>query len=493
MRKTKSLSINIAANVIDQVSATLFPLITFPYVSRVLRPEGLGRVNFAEAVLYYFVMLATLGIPLYGVRESARRRDDRIALSTLALELFSLNTVMVAIAFGAFGAFMMCSHRASSDPVLFWVCALPMLLTPIGFSWLFNGLEEYVYITVRTLAIRVLVLIAIFLFVRTQEDYRIYALIGALNSMGVSLLNLCFVRKHISVHRVDWKKLNVWRHVKPVVLVFSLTGVVSIYTSLNKVMLGYMVGDTQVGLYSAADRVVSVVVTFVTSMGIVVLPRVSYYVEFERFEEYRRLASTILRFIAFLSFPAAAGVIVLASPLMPLLSGRAFQPAVPLVQIMGLSVILKALSQFTGYQVLYSQGRERLLLYSAVLGAVTNLGLNWLLIPRWYAIGAALSMLATETCVTGAQIVMSRAYSNFSWPIWGMLKYGTVAVSMAILVLSLGSCVSGAAPRVLISVAAGASFYVMMMWLLKDSMLSAIYSRLVAGVIAVKKAAGTGI
>jgi O-antigen/teichoic acid export membrane protein len=238
MYKAKSLSVNIAANVINQVCAALFPLITFPHVSRVLSPEGLGRVSFAEAIVSYFVMLATLGIPLYGVRESAKRRNDEIALSTLVLELFALNAIMTAIALAAFGAFMLLSHKACTDPALFWICALPMFLMPLGFNWLLGGLEEYIYIPVRTFAVRVLVTVAVFLFIRTPEDFRIYALIAALNNAGVNLLNLLFVRKHISVRVVDWRRLNVWRHVTPVLLIFSLGSLVSIYTSLNKVMLG---------------------------------------------------------------------------------------------------------------------------------------------------------------------------------------------------------------------------------------------------------------
>ena len=493
MYKAKSLSVNITANLINQVGAALFPLITFPYVSRVLRPEGLGRVNFAGAVVYYFAMLAALGIPLYGVRESAKRRDDKIALSTLAVELFSLNAIMTAMALVAFGGFMALSRKASSDPALFWICALPILVTPFGFNWLFGGLEEYVYITTRTLGIRVLVLVAIFLFVRTPEDFRIYALIAALNTVGVSLLNLVFVRKHISVLRADWKKVDVWKHVKPAVLVFSLGSIIGIYTSLDKVMLGYMTDDSQVGFYSAADRMVKVVVMLVTSVGVVLLPRVSYYVKCGSLNEYRRVASAALRRISFISFPAAAGLIVSADALMLLLSGRAFAPAVPLLQIMGLNIILIALGNFVGYQVLYPQGKEKLLLCSVVLGALSNVALNCLLIPRWHAVGAAFATLTAETCVTGSRIILSRAYSSFTWPLWSMLKYAITALLMAAVVLLSRSFLAGPTLRLLTSIGAGAAFYVMVMWLLKDSVLSGIWSRLAASVAAVGKTAGPGV
>ncbi|UCD49606.1 MAG: flippase [Phycisphaerales bacterium] len=445
-------------------------------------------MNFAEAVVRYFVMFATLGIPLYGVRQSARCRDDKLALSTLAVELFALNTIMTVVAAAAFSVFMVLSEKARSDPALFWICAFPMLLMPIGLNWLLEGLEEYVYITMRTLAVRICIVVAVFLFVRTQDDFRIYALMAALNTAGASLLNLAIVRKRISVQSVDWRELHLWRHVKPVLIIFSLGGVVSIYTSLNTVMLGYMTTDTEVGFYSVADRVVKVLVMLVTSMGVVLVPRTSYYVQHKRLGEYRRLATIALRFVSFISFPTAVGLIVVASVLVPLLSGHAFKPAVPLVQIMGLNVVMIALGNFMGYQVLYPQGREKLLLYSAVCGALCNFALNCLLIPRWHALGAAFSTLATETCVTGVRIMLSGAYSDFAWPLRSMFRYGLVAMSMAVVVLSLRSLLGETALCLPVYIGAGAAFYVGVMWMLRDRMLVDIRTRLMAGVTAVTRA-----
>jgi O-antigen/teichoic acid export membrane protein len=363
----------------------------------------------------------------------------------------------------------------------------------LGFNWLFGGLEEYVYITLRTIVIRVLALVAIFLFVRTHEDFRIYALVAALNTMGASVLNVVFVRRHISVRRVDWRKVNVWRHVRPALLTLSLSSVVNISTSLNQVMLGYMTDDAQVGYYCAADRAVKVVVMLVTSMGVVLLPRVSYYIESKKLDEYRLLMARTLRLITFVSFPAAAGFIVLANPLMLVLSGRAFEPAVPLLQIMGLDILWISVGNFVGYQALYSQGKERLLLYSVVLGALCNLGLNWLLIPRWHAVGAAFSTLVAETCVAGARIVFSRDYSNFEWPFRSMFKYAIAALTMAAVVVFLCSFLADSAFVLVICIGVGVTFYVMVVWLLKDSILSAIWDRLTAGAAAAGKANSAGI
>jgi len=478
MQHTRSLSVNIIANLINRVSDVLFPLITFPYVSRVLRPEGLGRVNFAEAVVGYFALFASLGIPLYGIRESAKRRDDKIALSTLAVELSLLNLIMTGAACAAFGIFMLCSRKAAADPLLFWISTLPMLLAPVGFNWLFGGLEEYVYITIRTIVFRVFVLAAIFLFVHSERDVRIYALINGLNIAGANVLNLFFLRRHISLRHVRWQAVSVARYVRPVLVVFAMVAVISIYTSINKVMLGYLADDRQVGLYSAASRLVRVIVMLVTSMGAVLLPRVSYYIEHQRMEDYGRLAQMSLRLVSFLSFPAAAGLMVLAGPLVLLLCGPAYRGAVVLVQITALDVVLIALSNFMGYQVLYPQGKEKLMVCSVLLGATCNFGLNWLLIPRWQAAGAALATLIAETCVTGAQIFLSRSCSPFRWPVLGLLKYAAGATAMGILVLYVRSFFIGHLLRLLVPLAVGGAFYLMLMHLLGDRLSSVIWRRL---------------
>ncbi|NLY01567.1 MAG: flippase [Rhodopirellula sp.] len=481
VRQPKSLTVNATMNLLNQASAVLFPLITFPYVSRVLQPEGLGRVSFAQAVVGYFAMIASLGIPLYGVREAARRRDDKVALSTLAAELFLLNGMMTLLALSGFGVFMLISTKAASDPRLFWICALPMLAVPLGFGWLFGGLEEYVYITLRSLAFRMVVLAAIFLFIQTQDDYRIYAMIVGLSAAGSEVLNLYFIRNLISWKTISLKSVHVLQHLKPVLVIFSLVGVISIYTSLDKVMLGYLTDDRQVGLYSAADRLVKVIVVLVTSMGVVLVPRLSYYVQQKRFTEYSRLANLSVRVLAFVSFPAAAALIVLARPVILLFCGSRFEPSSPLVQIMGINVVLIAFSSFIGYQVLYSQGKERLLVCSVLFGAVSNLILNWLLIPQWQAMGAAVATLVAEALVTGVQIVLARPYVRFTWPLTDIVKYFVTAASVALMAVLLSQSVSGAFACIAISLAMGGSLYFAAMWTFRDRTLRELLARYSSG------------
>ena len=150
----KTLTFNAGMNLISQLSGVLFPLVTFPYISRILLPEGLGRVNFAQALVGYFMMFASMGIPLYGIREVAKCRDYRDKLSTLAAELFFLRIVTVILSCVAFGIFMYFSEKALEDPALFLICSIPLLIVPISFDWVFSGTEEFSYVAIRTLVIR---------------------------------------------------------------------------------------------------------------------------------------------------------------------------------------------------------------------------------------------------------------------------------------------------------------------------------------------------
>ena len=162
MTKNKSLTVNVLMTTINQISSVLMPLVTFPYVSRILLPEGLGRVSFAQAVIAYFIMIGSLGIPLYGTREVAKVRNNIRNLTQLVVELFLLNGMMTLISLIAFGVFMSVSEKAATDPLLFWVCTFPMLLAPIGFNYLFSGLEEFSFIALRTIIFRIFTVFAIF-------------------------------------------------------------------------------------------------------------------------------------------------------------------------------------------------------------------------------------------------------------------------------------------------------------------------------------------
>lgn len=480
VRKQKSLTVNAILTVINRVSGVLFPLLTFPYVSRILQPDGVGKLNFAQALVGYFAMIASIGIPLYGVREVAKVCDDKQKLSQLVVELVGLHNVMTVIAFCAFGMFWAFSDRVAADPILFCLCLMPMLFDPWGLGYLFSGLEEVFFVTVRTLIFRILSVIAIFSFIHEANDLRIYVLINGVNAAVVTLVNLSFARRQLVLRKVDWRNLRIWKHLKPALIVFAMGVVVAIYTSLDKVMLGYLSDDAQVGYYSVADRLIRVVVMLLTTLVAVVLPRVSYYLDNNHHDEYRKLANFSLRIISFLSFPAAAGLFVLAGPLVFLFFGETFGPSSPLLQIMGVNVIFIALGSFLSFQVIYPENKERLLIFSASFGAIFNVVLNVLLIPRWNAAGAAVATLIAEGAVTTALIFLCKPFKKFDWPLRQMGGYCVTSVLMAIGVFFLMRMHHNAVVQVAIGVAGGAIIYFGAMLARRDEVLCEVWEKVSA-------------
>ena len=274
--KMHSVQFNFIMNAILTVSSFIFPLITFPYISRTLLVDGIGKVNFATSVISYFTMFASLGIPTYGIRACARVRDDREKLTKTAQELIIINLITSAITYAVFFILLFTVDRFYQDKTLLTVTSVSIILNTLGVTWLYSALEQYSYITVRNIACKLVSVILMFIFVHNTSDYVIYGVIAVLASGGSNLLNFINLKKYISLRPVghyDFKQ-----HLQPIFIFFATSIAISIYTNLDTVMLGFMTDDTQVGLYSASVKVKTVLLAVVSSLGNVLLPRLSVYI-----------------------------------------------------------------------------------------------------------------------------------------------------------------------------------------------------------------------
>ena len=245
MKKQKSITFNFVMNVILSMSSFIFPLITFPYVSRVLLPDGTGKVSFATSVITYFAMFAQLGIPTYGIRACAKVRDDRKKLSKTVQELFCINLLMTVVAYIAFGIALLTVPRLQQDKTLFVIISLTMIFNAIGMEWLYKALEQYTYITVRSIVFKFVALIAMFVFVRQKADYVVYGAITILASLASNIFNFINIHKYVDMEVSE--KLQIKKHLKPVLVFFAMSCATTIYTHLDTVMLGFMKTDTDVG------------------------------------------------------------------------------------------------------------------------------------------------------------------------------------------------------------------------------------------------------
>lgn len=386
-------------NMVNQCSGVLFPLITFPYISRILQPEGLGKVNFAQAIVGIFIMIGSVGIPLYGTREAAKVRDDKQKLSQLIAELFTINSFMTLIAFLAFFIYLVSSDIAVADPLLFVYCAIPMLLAPIGFEYMFGGLEEFTFITIRTLIFRVITLIAYFWLIKGPSDYLIYALITALSVGGPNIVNLIFTKSFLYRKYFKIQLHSIKKHIKPIFLM-SLTGIAyTVFSATDKVMLGYMSSSIELGYYVVSQKIVMVAVGLIVSIVSVLTPRSSYHIELGNFNEHYELTLQSFSLILSLAVICLGGMLICAENVVLLVSGREFLNATPMLMISAGSMLAITFYHFLLYQVAYPMGYDTIVCASLGLGTLCNMILNYFLIPSMHGIGASLATLLSQVMI----------------------------------------------------------------------------------------------
>ena len=429
--KETSIRRNFIMNMLLAVSGIVFPLISFRYASRILMPDGIGKVSVATSLIAYFTMFAQLGLPVYGIRACAAVRDDRDALSRTVHELMGVSLVMTLIAYALLAAAMFLVPRLEEERLLYTVMSASILLNTIGMEWLYKGLEQYTYITARSVAFKVIALGALFLLVRREEDYVLYGAVSIIASSASYVLNLIHARKYIDFRRprgCDWK-----RHLKPVLVFFAMSCAATVYTHLDTLMLGFMAADADVGYYNAAVKVKGVLVTLVTALGAVLLPRSSWYVEQGRMDDFRRMTQKALRFVLLAASAVTVYFMLYARECVLVLSGEAFLPAEDAMRIIMPTVLLIGLTNVIGMQTLVPLGKEKVVLRSEIAGAAVDLILNLLLIPRFRAAGAAIGTLAAEAVVLAVQYAALRnELKGFvrSYK-WGRLLAGMILAAAA--------------------------------------------------------------
>lgn len=404
--KQKSLKLNFVMNAALTMSSIIFPIVTFPYVSRILMPSGTGRVTFATSLISYFSIFAQLGIPTYGIRACAQVRDDRAKLSKTVHELLIINLIMSFFVYIFLGVALVTVPRLFEDRILYIIISSTILLNVIGMEWLYKGLEKYSYITIRSIIFKFIALIAMFVFVHKKDDYIIYGAISIFAASASNILNIIHARKYIDFSFIGHYDLR--KHLKAVLVFFAMSCATTIYTNLDTVMLGFMKSDIDVGYYNAAVKIKVILVQVVASLGGVLLPRCSYYVEKGMWAEFKRICSKALNFVVVIALPLSVYFIIYAQDAIVFLSGAEYLGAIFPMKIIMPTLLFIGITNILGLQILVPLGKERIVLYSEIAGAITDLLLNIILIPKFGASGAAMGTLVAEFVVLSVQYVALR-------------------------------------------------------------------------------------
>ncbi|AJS60037.1 flippase [Paenibacillus sp. IHBB 10380] len=390
--KQKSLIKNAIYNFLYTGLNLLFPLITAPYVSRILGASNLGEVNLAATIVSWFILFATYGTATYGVREVAKSRDDKKKLEHIFSEIVVINVMLSLIVVVIYFIAVFNIEQFYTELPLYLIMSLSIILNMFAIDWYFQGIEEYRYIIIRSTIFKSISLICIFLFVKQADHYVIYGLISVIATSLSGILNYIYSRKHV---RLRFTGINPFRHFKRLSVFFFHTFIVSIYTNLDQVLLGFFIDTKAVAFMNRSKTLVNMAIAVSTAISNVTLPRASYYKENDE-EKFRFLLSEIPNYILWITIPITVGCVCLASNIMYILGGIEFLEAGTLLQVMAMTIILSPLSGYLQYQVLVASGKEKIGLYCAIITSLLSLVLNLILIPIIGVIGAGIVQVISE-------------------------------------------------------------------------------------------------
>ena len=468
MKKTPSIKRNYLFNLAVTVINVGYPIVSFAYIARILGPQVYGSVVFAGSFAAYFALVACLGLPVYGSREIARVRDDPRRLDTLYSELLLINALSSVFFFLCYLGLFFFVHKIQQDVPLFALFSLSIILNAFSIDWLFQGLENYAIIALRNFIFRSLSLILIFVFIHNKSDYLQFAAISVISTLGTNVMNVIASRKYV---RLSFSGLDVRRHVRPLLAIAGTVVMVSVYSNFDNVLLGFLADDTHVGYYSAAARIVRIVVYCVTAIGAVVIPRYSYYIEKRMHEEYDTLAKKSIRLMYLLACPAMVGLFILAPTIVHVLAGSQFSHAIPTLRIIVPIIIIIGLSNYIGWQVLFPKGKELLLFFATSCAALVDIVLNLVLVGHFKNNGTALALVAAETTVL--IIVVVRGWKLIPGSLFDRhgLLYVSSSVVMGTAVFFVKQIFYAPLLQLCAGTVAGIMLYAGMLLLFKDSLL----------------------
>ncbi|WP_295940097.1 flippase [uncultured Alistipes sp.] len=462
-----SIKTNYVLNLITVISGLIFPLITFPYSSRILFADGIGLVQFYESIIYYIQLFAALGIPLYAVREISRCKHDPELMARTTVEILLLHCCMTVIAYAV--VFTLVYFHTVEDVGLFMLLSSSIFLYTIGVPWFYQGIEDFKYITIRALVVRVLSVVALFVFVHTKDDLFNYAVIHVAAAAGNYLFNFFRLRKYIPRYVASFRQLRILRHLKPTLRIYVLDLIANFYPNLAPIMLGYLSDASAVGFYAASLKLTKMAMGVIVALNTVILPRFSFLFSQGEITKFYQLGNKALHFIYAISFPLAVGIGVLARPLMLLFCGASFEPSILVTQILAPTVIMINISALLGVQMLYPQNREHIVILCTTAVIVLRVALDFILIPRYAQTGAAITTLITDTVLVLALIVFGRRYLKLEY-----LKYcGKYLAASAVMLLPLYAIMQlgyDYFTTIFLSCAAGVTTYALCLYVLKDSL-----------------------
>lgn len=428
--KNKFIGVNALLNAIKTIFSIIFPLITFPYISRVLGVENIGIYNFSTSVVSYFTLLAGLGINTYAIREGARYRNNKEDISEFCSEVFSINLISTLISYGILAVSLFFLPSLHDDALIIMILSVSICFTTLGCEWVFNIYEEFWYITIRTILFQILSVILMFVFVKNKHSLIQYALITVLATSGANIINI-FARKKFCDIRFCFR-VKLKKHLLPILILFANSIAMTIYINSDVTILGLISGNYYVGLYSVATKVYTMLKSLLGALIVVSIPRLSSYLGAENKKQYVETSSIILNALIIIAVPAMVGTFALSDEIVLILSGREYIAASMSLKILSVALVFSIFSWFYTSCVLVVNKQDRSVLKATTLAAVVNIVLNVILIPYFNQNAAALTTALAEFVSAFVCYLYGRKYFHTN-----LQKNDTISVLMGSLLILL--------------------------------------------------------
>lgn len=457
---------NYLYNASYQVFILLVPLITTPYLARVLGPTGVGINAYTNSIIQYFILFGSIGVNLYGNRQIAFVRDNKDELTKTFYEIFLMRIMTIILAYAAFLIFLV---FIGNYHVYYLAQSLSIIAAAFDISWFFMGVENFKVTVVRNFIVKILTLVSIFTFVKSYSDLYLYIMILSLSLLIGNLTLFPNLKKYIGILNIG--QLHIWHHLKPSLVLFVPQIATQIYLVVNKTMLGSMTSVQAAGYFDQSDKMIKMILAIVTATGTVMLPHVANAFMRGEVEKTKQFLYNSFSFVTAVSVPMMFGIAAVAQKFVPLFFTDKFLAVTPLMMIEAVVILLIAWSNALGTQYLLPTNQNAAFTTSVIIGAVVNIIVNIPLILLWGAMGATIATVLSEISVTGYQLYVLRNQVDYKKLFKDTWKYLISGVVMFIVIYLLDGILSDSWLMLVLEVILGIGIYIGLLFITKAKIL----------------------
>lgn len=470
-----SLIKNSIYNIIYQLITIITPIITLPYISRVLGEAGIGKQAYTNAITQYFILLGVIGINIYGSRQIAYVRDNKRTMEETFWQLMFLRLFTTSIAYILYLFLFVINN--DKDKLIYFIQSFNIIAAMVDISWFFMGIEDFKKMVYRNLVTKILGIVLLFAFVKDSSHVARYVFILSLTQFAGQAIMWSYMPKIITFRKVSFSGIS--KHFVPSLRLFVPQLAAQVYLLLDKVMLGWFINDAEVGLYDNSQKIIRLTMTIVTSVGAVMIPRMANIYSKGDMEEFKKKIYEVFSFMSFISIPMAFGLMAIVYDFKPWFYGSGFQGIEILIAVNSIIIVFGTWCNILGFQTLIPMKKEKEFTLSVFAGAFINLVLNLLFIFKFKSLGTSIASVIAEFIVPAVQLYFLRDFLDIKLLFKNVKAYFLCGAIMYIGIILLSRVLKPSVIATVVEVGLGVIIYIFIMAMLKDDNLRKIYKLII--------------